>query len=287
VFDLSQGARNLLFPFDPTDLLSLIASGELGLRCIREIFLETGAQDLSLDDIRISAPIPRPRKNVFCVGWNYLEHFNEGEKILQSGHELPKYPVFFSKAATAVTGPFDVIPYDSSVTEKLDWEAELGVIIGKTGKNISQRDAMQHVFGYTVINDISARNLQKRHGGQWFKGKSLDGSCPIGPYVVTADEIDPNNLRVITRINGVVKQDSNTKYFYFKIPQLISELSLGMTIESGDILSTGTPQGVGFARTPPEYLNPGDVMETEIIGLGVMRNVIGARALKEEATKVD
>jgi 2-keto-4-pentenoate hydratase/2-oxohepta-3-ene-1,7-dioic acid hydratase in catechol pathway len=276
VLDLSQQARKVSLPFDPADMLSLIASGELGLTRIREVSLGAGLQDLSLDDIKVSAPIPRPRKNVFCVGWNYLEHFNEGQKILQSGQELPKYPVFFTKAATAVTGPFDVIPYDPSVTEKLDWEVELGVIIGKAGKNISQDDAMRYVFGYTVVNDISARNLQKRHGGQWFKGKSLDGSCPIGPYIVTADEIDPNHLRVITRINGIVKQDSNTQYFYFKIPQLIAELSLGMTLEPGDILSTGTPQGVGFARTPPEYLKPGDVMETEIIGLGTMRNVIGS-----------
>lgn len=135
---------------------------------------------------------------------------------------------------------------------------------------------MDHVFGYTVVNDISARNLQKRHGGQWFKGKSLDGTCPFGPWIVTADEVNPNDLRVITRVNGETKQDSSTKYFYFKIPKLIEQLSLGMTLEPGDILSTGTPQGVGFARTPPEYLRPGDIVETEIVGIGLMRNVIGS-----------
>ncbi len=278
VLDIFLEAKNrrLALTFDPLDMLSLIAAGENGLASVRELNKGAGVQDLSLEAILISAPIPRPRKNIFCVGWNYLEHFKEGEKIRQSGQELPKYPVFFSKAVTAVTGPFDSIPYDAKVTEKLDWEVELGVVIGSSGKNISTDNAMKHVFGYTVVNDISARNLQKRHGGQWFKGKSLDGTCPIGPYIVTPEGIDPDNLQVITRINGVVKQDSNTKYFYFKIPQLIAELSVGMTLEPGDILSTGTPPGVGFARTPPEYLKPGDVMETEIIGLGTMRNAIGS-----------
>jgi 2-keto-4-pentenoate hydratase/2-oxohepta-3-ene-1,7-dioic acid hydratase in catechol pathway len=167
------------------------------------------------------------------------------------------------------------VPFDASVSTSLDWEVELGVIIGKGGKNIKEADAMQHIFGYTVINDVSWRDLQRRHGGQWHKGKSLDGTCPMGPCVVTADSIDPTNLRVTCRVNGVTKQDSNTKFLYFKLPRLIAELSAGMTLEPGDIISTGTPEGVGFARTPPEFMKPGDLLETEIEGIGVMRNPIG------------
>ena len=186
------------------------------------------------------------------------------------------HPVFFSKAPTAVTGPYDQIPYDAKVSEQIDWEVELAVIIGKNGKNISENEALDYVFGYTVVNDVSARNLQHRHGGQWLKGKSLDGACPMGPWIVTRDELDPNNLNVMTRVNGVLKQDSNTSHLYFKIPQLIAELSLGMTLEAGDIISTGTPPGVGFARKPPEFLKPGDLLETEIEGIGRLQNRIGS-----------
>ncbi|MGI9047090.1 MAG: fumarylacetoacetate hydrolase family protein [Burkholderiales bacterium] len=277
VLDLASGAEraSVRMPFDAADMISLIVSAEAGLAAVREIAARNDDADFALDQIQIFAPIPRPRKNVFCVGWNYLEHFEEGERFRQTAQELPQHPVFFSKAVTAVTGPFDPVPFDPGVSKKIDWEVELGVVIGKSGKNISEADAFKHVFGYTVVNDVSARDLQKRHGGQWLKGKSLDGSCPMGPCLVTADEIDPANMRVTTRVNGETKQDSNTRYMYFKIPRLIAELSLGMTLEAGDIISTGTPQGVGFARTPPEWLKPGDVLETEIAGIGMMRNRIG------------
>jgi 2-keto-4-pentenoate hydratase/2-oxohepta-3-ene-1,7-dioic acid hydratase in catechol pathway len=156
----------------------------------------------------------------------------------------------------------------------MDWEAELGVVIGRKGKNLSEAEAMRHVAGYTVVNDVSARDIQKRHGGQWHKGKSLDGCCPMGPHLVTADEVDPGDLRVVCRVNGVVKQDSSTRFLYFKIPRLLAELSLGLTLEPGDVLATGTPPGVGFARTPPEWLKPGDLLETEIAGVGRLRNPI-------------
>jgi 2-keto-4-pentenoate hydratase/2-oxohepta-3-ene-1,7-dioic acid hydratase in catechol pathway len=149
------------------------------------------------------------------------------------------------------------------------------VVIGPGGKNIKAEDAMKHVWGYTVINDVSWRDLQRRHGGQWHKGKSLDGTCPMGPVLVTADSLDHTNLRVSCRVNGVTKQESNTKFLYFKLPRLINDLSMGMTLEAGDIISTGTPEGVGFARNPPEFLKPGDLLETEIEGIGTLRNPIG------------
>jgi 2-keto-4-pentenoate hydratase/2-oxohepta-3-ene-1,7-dioic acid hydratase in catechol pathway len=260
---------------DYTTMLGIIRGGEAARRALDALASRAPADTVALADVRLHAPIPRPAKNVFCVGWNYREHFEEGAKQLEGGRELPRWPVFFSKAVTAVTGPFDRVPFDASISTSLDWEAELGVVIGPGGKNISPESAMQHVWGYTAINDLSWRDLQRRHGGQWHKGKSLDGTCPMGPVLVTADGLDPENLRVICRVNAVTKQDSNTQFLHFKLPRLIQELSLGMTLEAGDIVSTGTPSGVGFARTPPEFLKPGDLLETEIEGIGVMRNPIG------------
>ncbi|HZZ93323.1 MAG TPA: fumarylacetoacetate hydrolase family protein [Usitatibacter sp.] len=260
---------------DTSTMVGIIQAGPAMLDRLRDLEKSPPASMARLADAKLHAPIPRPIKNVFCVGWNYLEHFDEGAKKLQDNRELPKYPVFFSKATTSVNGPFDPVPFDAKISTSLDWEVELGMIIGTTGKNIPEADAMRHVFGYTVINDVSWRDLQRRHGGQWHKGKSLDGTCPMGPWIVTADSIDPDNLRVTCRVNGVTKQDSNTKHLYFKLPRLIAELSAGMTLEAGDVISTGTPEGVGFARNPPEFLKPGDLLETEIENIGVMRNTIG------------
>lgn len=282
VLDIGEQAKQqgLKLPFDASDMVALIGSGAAGLAAVRKLLQAAGA-DLALAGLKLLAPIPRPRKNVFCVGWNYLEHFAEGEAIRQSGQDLPAHPVFFSKTPTAVTGPYDAIPYDAIVSEQIDWEAELAVIIGKSGKNITENKALDYVFGYTVVNDVTARDLQRRHGGQWLKGKSLDGACPMGPWIVTRDELDPTNLRVVTRVNGVPKQDSTTRHLYFKIPRLIAELSLGMTLEPGDIISTGTPPGVGFARKPPEFLKPGDLLETEIEGIGRLQNRIGSEGTSD------
>lgn len=277
VLDVASEAerRGVTLPFQVSDMVSFIASGAQGLRALQELQAD-GQSGPTLDSVRLLAPIHCPRKNIFCVGWNYLEHFAEGEKFRKAKQDLPEHPVFFSKATNAVNGPFDPIPFDGAVSDKIDWEVELAVVIGKKGKNIPEPSAMDHVFGYTVVNDVSARDIQRAHGGQWLKGKSLDGACPMGPFLVTADEIDPGDLRVITRVNGSVKQDSSTRHLYFKIPRLLAELSRGLTLEPGDVLSTGTPSGVGFARDPPEYLKPGDVLETEIVGLGLMRNRVEA-----------
>lgn len=261
---------------DFSTMLGVIRGGGPALRALEALASRApAAVSVAMAGVKLHAPIPRPVKNVFCVGWNYREHFEEGAQKLQDSREIPRWPVFFSKAATAVTGPFDRIPFDASISTSLDWEAELGVVIGPGGKNIGPQDAMGHIWGYTAINDLSWRDLQRRHGGQWLKGKSLDGTCPMGPVLVTAGSLDPGDLRVACRVNGVTKQDSNTGYLHFTLPRLVQELSLGMTLEAGDIISTGTPSGVGFARTPPEFLKPGDILETEIEGIGVMRNPIG------------
>ena len=259
---------------DTRTMLGVIRAGESMKKKLAELAGKAGVATVELANVKLHAPIPRPAKNVFAIGWNYLPHFEEGAAKLQDNRELPKYPVIFSKAPTSVTGPYDTVPFHSQVSTQCDWEVELGVILGPGGKDITEADAMKHVFGYTVINDVSWRDIQRRHGGQWDKGKSLDGSCPMGPWIVTADELAWDNLRVTCRVNGVTKQDSNTKHMYFKLPRLIAELSAGQTLEPGDIISSGTPEGVGFARTPPEFMKPGDLLETEIEGIGTLRNPI-------------
>jgi 2-keto-4-pentenoate hydratase/2-oxohepta-3-ene-1,7-dioic acid hydratase in catechol pathway len=257
-------------------MLGIIRAGAPVLERLRALAAKPPGGTVALADAKLHAPIPRPAKNVFCVGWNYVEHFEEGARKLHDDRELPKHPTFFSKVPTAVTGPYDTIPFPGHVSTAMDWEVELGMIIGTGGKDIAEADAMRHVFGYTVINDVSIRDVQRRHGNQWHKGKSFDGTCPMGPCIVTADALgDPNDLRVACRVNGVVKQDSSTKYLYFKLPRIIAELSAGMTLEAGDVISTGTPPGVGYARTPAEFLHPGDLLETEVERIGVLRNPIG------------
>ena len=266
-------------PFDPSDMLSLINHGDAALSWVRRA-ADGAKSSIAQKRVRLLAPIPRPRKNLFCVGWNYLDHFREGEKSRPHVQEMPAHPTFFSRAPTSVLGAYDDVPFDARVTEKLDWEAELAVIIGAPGKNIGEADAMKHVFGYTVANDVSGRDVQRRHGQQWFKGKSLDGTCPMGPWIITADEIEnPHDLAIRCTLNGVTKQESTTACMYFTIPRIIAELSLGMTLEAGDVILTGTPSGVGHARTPPEFMRPGDVLETAIAGVGLLRNrVIAAPA---------
>jgi 2-keto-4-pentenoate hydratase/2-oxohepta-3-ene-1,7-dioic acid hydratase in catechol pathway len=278
IIDLARAAKRarVALPFAAHDMIELIAAGRTGLAAVKKAVRGIMTGDHALDRVVLGAPIPRPRKNIFCVGWNYLAHFEEGAKARPHVQEMPAHPAFFSKVPTTVNGPYDPIPAHAGVTEKLDWEVELGVVIGKAGINIAEADAMRHVFGYTVINDVSAREVQRQHGQQWFKGKSLDGTCPMGPWIVTADEVpNPDELHIVCRVNGAVKQESDTSYMYFKIPRLIAELSAGLTLEPGDLISTGTPAGVGHARTPPEFMKAGDILETEIVGLGLLRNRIG------------
>jgi 2-keto-4-pentenoate hydratase/2-oxohepta-3-ene-1,7-dioic acid hydratase in catechol pathway len=279
VVDVAHAAHHarIALGFDGRSMLALIEAGPQGLAEVRELAAADVHTGLKLGDVRLLAPIPKLTRNIVCVGWNYVEHFAEGGRMRDPAQMLPDHSVFFTNATGALNGPFDAIPYDPSLSQEIDWEIELAVVIGKRGRNISEAEAADYVFGYTVVNDVSARDLQKTwHGGQWFKGKSLDGHAPMGPWIIPAADLDPNDLHLILRVNGVVKQDGATKDMYFKIPRIIAELSRGLTLEPGDVIATGTPSGVGMGRNPPEWLKPGDVMESEITGIGTMRNTIHA-----------
>ncbi len=259
----------------PGSLAELIESGPNAWQRMAALLdREPASLTHPLAGVRLHAPIPRPRKNIFCLGRNYASHIQEAARARETPFKIPEVPVFFTKAPTTVNGPYDDVPWDLAVTEQLDYEAELGVIVGMKAKNLVRARALAHVFGYTIINDVSARDVQLKHV-QWFKGKSLDGSCPMGPLVVTADEFgDPQNKRIWCRVNGVVKQDASTADMIFPVDVILEFLSRGLTLEAGDIIATGTPEGVGLGRTPPEYLNDGDLVETEIEGIGTMRNKI-------------
>lgn len=282
--DLAGRALNLLPPDQMLDLIETFEENrpvlqailnKAGKRRFSEVrtFSDIGAVH-ALNEVQLEAPIIRPRKNIMCMALNYSEHAKETAAVRGRSAAPPTEPVLFTKAPTSVNAPYGQIVIDPAVSSEIDWEAELGVVIGKSGKNIREEDALSYVFGYTVLNDITARDLQSRHK-QYFKGKSLDGSCPMGPWIVTADEItDPQQLAIRLRVNGVTKQDGNTSQMIFSIAQIIVVLSAGMTLEPGDIIATGTPSGVGFSRNPPEFLYPGDVMETEIEGIGILRNSV-------------
>ncbi len=268
--------RNVvLLPPDgwPMSMLDLIAAGPAFLDRLRAELPRLAAR-VTLNEVELLAPIPRPRKNIMCLGLNYKDHAEESMRAKGLPVELPEYPVVFTKSPTSVTGDGATVPAHAGVTHELDWEVELGVVIGTGGRAIPRARAFEHVFGYTVINDLSARDLQFRHK-QWFLGKSLDGFCPMGPAIVTADEIpDPQRLKLFCRVNGIAKQSSSTAQMIFDVATIVETLSRGMTLEPGDVIATGTPAGVGFARQPPEFLKAGDVVECEIEKIGVLRNRI-------------
>jgi len=227
-----------------------------------------------LADVKLEAPIPHPRNGVLCVGLNYIAHAIESAAAAGNEYKPPERPSYFIKRVNRAVGPDGEIPSHSAITQKLDYEVELTVVIGKTCRNVKREDAFAHVFGYTVGNDISAREIQRGYN-QWAFGKSLDGSAPMGPWIVTIDEFEcPPALRVTSKVNGELRQDSNTNDFIFDIPHLISELSQGITLEPGDVIMTGTPSGVGMGFTPPKFLRAGDVVELEIEGIGKLVNRI-------------
>lgn len=238
------------------------------------------------DSVQLLAPLPVPRKNVFCVGRNYAEHIAEGERAQNKKIGVTDHPVYFTKPSTAVIGPEEHIPIFPKVSESIDYEVELTAVIGKSGCNIDKADAFDHIFGYTILNDITARDVQRRHGGQYFKGKALDGSCPLGPWIVTADAIgNPQNLSIGLSVNGEVRQQGNTASMIFDIPTLIASLSEGLTLEPGDLIATGTPSGVGYAMEPPQFLKHGDTVICEIEKIGQLKNTLRNVDMPEPANK--
>lgn len=255
---------------EPTSMLTLIESGDQGLARVQATLSSSNPRIRKLADIRLLPPLI-PRGNVIAIGRNYAKHAQETAK---QGKE-PEPPTIFTKAITSLAAPYADIPLDPGISDKLDWEVELGVVIGRAGANIKTADARNHVFGYTVINDVTARDMQVGYGNQYFKGKSLDKSSPVGPWIVTRDEIDDTqSLTLRLRINGELKQEGNTSDMIYPVDATIEWVTKGMTVLPGTIIATGTPDGVGFARTPPEYLKPGDVMESEVEGIGLLRNRI-------------
>ena len=237
----------------------------------------------TLQGARVLAPIPNPPHNIMCVGKNYHAHAHE---FTRSGFDagakpedaIPEHPIIFTKPSSSITGPGDDIPLWPGVDAAVDYEAELAVVIGRGGRMISREDALRHVFGYTILNDVTARDLQHRHK-QWFLGKGIDGFGPMGPWIVTKDEVDGSKLAIRCRVNGEIRQDSNTADLIFDVPALIEAISKSVTLSPGDVIATGTPVGVGIGFDPPKFLADGDVVEVEIEGIGVLRNVVRRAAV--------
>ena len=264
----------------PNRMLDLIDLGPAGLAALRSALAEhrnrwPAGTVTPQSNVKLLAPIPRPRKNIFGIGLNYVEHVAESARTLDTSMELPKQPVIFSKPPTSVIGPGDSIEHNKKITQQLDWEVELAVIMGRTARRVSAQDAMSFVFGYSVLIDVSARD--NRRAGQWIYSKGQDTYAPFGPCIVTADEIgDPHGLDLWLTVNGDYKQKSNTRHMLFKIPALIADISAAMTLEPGDIIATGTPDGVGAGRNPQEWLWPGDVVEAGVESIGVIRHPVVA-----------
>lgn len=248
-----------------------------GVGCLIESEPQVVAETLPLDEVALQAPIPRPRRNIFCVGKNYYDHANE---FASSGFDssaakgaVPTAPIVFSKVPETVVGPGAPIRVDPAVDDAIDYEAELAVIIGKAGRNISPADALSHVWGYTIVNDITARELQGRHS-QWLIGKSQDTFCPMGPWAVTSDELDLSDTTVRCWVNDELRQDANTSLLIFDVPTIIAAISNGITLRPGDVIATGTPAGVGIGFKPPRYLADGDRVRIEIQNIGVLENPV-------------
>jgi 2-keto-4-pentenoate hydratase/2-oxohepta-3-ene-1,7-dioic acid hydratase in catechol pathway len=236
---------------------------------------QTEREPIGLEQVKLLAPII-PARNIFCVGKNYRAHAKEFSRSgfeagAVKGAEVDEYPAVFTKPTTSIVGPFDVVSLHSHVTSAVDYEAELALIIGKAGRDIRKADAYRHIWGYTIVNDVTARDRQRNHK-QWFMGKALDTFCPMGPWVVTSEELDPADLTIKCWVNGELRQDANTRDLLFDIPTLIETISAGLTLQPGDVIATGTPAGVGAGFTPPRFLKPGDEVSIEISGIGTLTN---------------
>jgi 2-keto-4-pentenoate hydratase/2-oxohepta-3-ene-1,7-dioic acid hydratase in catechol pathway len=277
VIDMEDFGEIANFPL-PSNMLGLIDMGFEVIAEINDLLEDISEEDLqeaaySMEEITVLAPIPTPRKNIIGIGLNYTEHVAESARTLDTSNELPQNPVIFSKPPTTVTATNTNILLNPKLTQQLDWEVELAVVIGKKGKYVPKENAMDHVFGYTVINDISARDC--RRSGQWIVSKGQDTFAPMGPVLVTRDEIEnPHNLNLSLKVNGVEKQNSNTQFMLFSISDLINDLSTVFTLEPGDIIATGTPAGVGAGRNPQEWMWDGDVVEATVEGIGTIVNTV-------------
>ncbi len=271
IVDLAAGTRL------PRDMTAFIALGRNGLVRARRA-VKSGEGRIPAASVKLHAPIPRPAKNILCVGKNYYDHAREfhSSGVDASGKEaVPEVPILFTKWPNSVIGPGEPIPSANDYTNSTDYEGELAVVIGEAGRNIAKQDAYGHVYGYTIINDVTARTLQNRHR-QWFLGKSLDGFCPMGPCIVTADEVkDIGQLQLVTRVNGELRQSAYVSQLIFDIPALIETLSRVMTLEPGDLIASGTCAGVGIGFDPPRYLKPGDRVAISIEPIGTLENPVG------------
>lgn len=277
IVDMEDFGEICNFPL-PNDMLELIDMGFEIIAEINDLLDNTSTTDLaevsySMDEITLLAPIQKPRKNIIGIGLNYTEHVAESARTLDTTGKLPQKPIIFSKPPTTVTGPNTAVLLNPKLTQQLDYEVELAVVISKRGKYVAPENALDYVFGYTIINDISARDCRRE--GQWIVSKGQDTFAPMGPYLVTKDEIaQPHNLNLSLKLNGVEKQNSNTKLLLFNINALIEDLSTVFTLEAGDIIATGTPAGVGAGRNPQEWMKDGDVMECYVEGIGTIVNTI-------------
>ena len=253
----------------PDDMLQFLQLGDSAMEMARALVAENSAEysaDITLESVKLLAPITNPAK-VVAIGLNYMDH------VAEAGFEVPEFATMFCKYSSAIIGSDDNIHWSQKLTQQVDYEAELALVIGKTARNVAAADAYDYIAGYLNCNDVTARDLQFRPGDQWLRGKCLDSFCPLGPWLVSADEIpDPHDLSIQCRVNGRVLQDSNTSQIIHRIPQLIEYLSEAFTLQPGDVIITGTPHGVGAFRKPPLWLTDGDVVEVEIEGLGVLTN---------------
>jgi len=275
VLHLSAAAKAAGEKIDLSSMLAIIRGGEAALTACKRLkdrAAKSGETLLPLSQVQKLAPIPEGIRNVFCVGRNYIDHVKEGATAMSVDLKLPVAPQFFTKATHTIIGPGAEVRLDTKVTQKMDYEVELAVVIGRAGRDIPATDAFDYIFGYTIANDVTARDLQRRHE-QWFKGKSLDTTLPLGPVIVSSDAIgDPKTLELSMSVNGQERQRARVGQMIFDIPTIISQLSAGMTLEPGDIIATGTPSGVGFAMDPPQYLHDGDEMLATIDRIGELRN---------------
>jgi 2,4-diketo-3-deoxy-L-fuconate hydrolase len=252
-------------------VLDLLCAAQGDAALVDVVRTQRSDRTVALHAVQLLAPINRPARNIFAVGWNYLDHFEEGDA--SSTREMPSHPTFFTKSPSTSIGANDPIRYDAAASQNWDYEAEVALVIGTAGRDIAEADAPDHIAGYLLANDVTVRDVQRRHGDQWFKGKSFDGTCPLGPALVTPDEID-GPIEFSMQVDGVVEQHASTAQMYFSFARIIAELSIGMQLRTGDVVLCGTPSGVGYAQDPPRWLTPGQVLTVTSPQLGELRNTV-------------